>query len=530
MFSNQQNDKFDRTRLLTYFLVSAAFLYFVFSPAINILYYAGDSFRYAFGGFDKRCGTDDGFYFMMTLGRPLQAYLDCVSYKFAYTMERMAILRMVSVGLLALAVALFSDWLYQLKFSFWAALFIAGGIIIMPRLYGDSVITAATSLPVSIVFTLMAYRFVNTAHAYNEKLQSQHAIKYYLAAGAFILMALVSYPATTFFFGTLVLTKVLFRNMVKWESTRREVIIEILLFGVVCVIYFIGAFINMRYNAQAPIPTQYHIDHPNFSVAELLGRLMMLGNMFTIIWQVLPVGSYELQGWIMSGILAAGFISAIILLVIKRSKTQNSEEIWQAVGLACVLVMLCSSFFLIIPTRDVGARLLFGPISAGLVIMVWCLSRVLDLVIPTFSAAVLTVVLGLFMMTDAYYANVYSLTTALSIEKRANYLKAIVAEYLGKGQDLKRIHLVLRQPDYAYNRFFQANAVLVDLLGHGNYTLEWCSLARGIEGAEKDHQPEMKKCLAALPRNGIGVTYSYKDEPYTKTKGTLVIVNDNDQF
>ncbi|EKD71525.1 MAG: hypothetical protein ACD_46C00168G0001, partial [uncultured bacterium] len=57
-------------RLITYLFISVILLYFVFSPAINILYYSSDDFRYAFGGFDKSCSTDDGFYFMQTLGRP----------------------------------------------------------------------------------------------------------------------------------------------------------------------------------------------------------------------------------------------------------------------------------------------------------------------------------------------------------------------------------------------------------------------------------------------------------------------------
>ena len=119
-------------RLLLFIFASTILLYFIFFPAVNSLYYSHDDFRYLFGGFSKACKTDDGFEFMWTLGRPLQAYLDCLNYKFGYTFERMREVRIFSVILLGCGMGLLADSLVCLGLSIGVAFFSAGIFFLLP--------------------------------------------------------------------------------------------------------------------------------------------------------------------------------------------------------------------------------------------------------------------------------------------------------------------------------------------------------------------------------------------------------------
>src|SRR5688572_6230258 len=97
-------------RILFYMMLSSVILYFIFLPGVSFLYHTGDDYRYAFGGLGKACIKDDGFEFMITLGRPLQAYMDCAVFKFAYTLERMKMIRIFSVVLMGCALGLILEW------------------------------------------------------------------------------------------------------------------------------------------------------------------------------------------------------------------------------------------------------------------------------------------------------------------------------------------------------------------------------------------------------------------------------------
>src|SRR3990167_7801528 len=116
----------DRQKMNIAFMVAGAtIMFFIFAPAINIPFYNGDAYRYVFGGFGQSYKSDVGFEFMLTLGRPLQAYLDCFVYKFAYTLERMKTIRLISIILMGCATGLFAEWLYRLGLTVWSAFFAA---------------------------------------------------------------------------------------------------------------------------------------------------------------------------------------------------------------------------------------------------------------------------------------------------------------------------------------------------------------------------------------------------------------------
>lgn len=507
----------NRGRLLTFILASIILLYFIFAPGINGTYYAADDFRYAFGGYNQSCKNDDGFEFMLTLGRPLQAYLDCINYKFAYTMERMSIARLISVFLMGCGMGLLAEYFFCLGLSFWAAFFAAGCVFLIPHLYGDAVFTSASSLPFSLVLALLGYRYVNKIGL----------------ASALIFCALLTYPATTFIFPSLIMAKLLFSNLSDWARTQREALQESILFIAVCTIYFIWSYYNMRYHALAPVPDQYRLDHPNLSLTEVIKRLVLLGNVFNPFWELIPGGNMIRQGWLMLGVFATGAICGALIffksVLFLYNKKRALIQLAQVIAGVAALFILSSAFILIIPDRDNGGspRLLFGVIAAGLILVFWSI-HIISAALPLKRKSnIAFMMVALLFLTQAHYANLYTQASASRFIQKIDNVKTLISGYLHTNKPLRRIHFVLTKPDYPYNKFFLANGGLMQVLGRDNYTIKWCSLPRGVPEDEPNHQQEAIACIDALPKNGIGITYSYKEEPFKITKDMLIINKNN---
>lgn len=527
----------DRKRLFFFISMSFVLLYFIFSPATHILYYGGEDFRYAVGGTNRLCKQDDGFYFMRTLGRPLQAYMDCMVYKVTQTLAHMVVLRIFAVFLLGLGMGLLADWLYMLGFSYWSAFFAAGCLLLIQKLYSDTILTAAISLIVPILFVLLAYRCLSQAHQYvdsfasNAKAQKR---KCFFIASLFLLSALLTYPAMTFFFGTLVLLKLLFSNLQHWSKTRREVLQEMLLFVAVCIIYFIWASYNMRYHAHAPIPEQYRM-HFNLNIMEIFERTLPLLNVFTGgPWVLLfplgfPLGA-NFQGYLTIILIVGAIVFAWTRFSKGQFYLQNRQQalltLTQAVIAVLILLFFSSAFYLLIPNKeDMGSRLIFASVASGFPILFWSIYRWGDIFSAHFKPIVVSLIIGIIFFLEGYQANVKIMYDALHYAHTLNLTKTQIAHYLMKKNALRRIHFIIPEPEHPYNKFFLANAALVQLAGPGSYLIKWCSLPRGMPGAEKDHTQEMLTCVGTLPLNGIAITYTRPGEPIKKSEKMLLMSN-----
>lgn len=516
--------------ILFYIVASVLLLYFIYEPAIHILYYAGDDYRYAFGGADKSCGTDDGFYFMLTLGRPIQAYLDCLNYKFAYTLERMSVLRLIAVCLMGCGMGMLAQWFRCLGFSFVGAFLAAGCFFLLPHTQ-VTVAMGATSVPVLLILAIVSYACVRRAHTYTGLLGKDARRKensWIALSGVLILCSLMTYPAMSFIFVSLILTNLLFSKLVDWQTTRRDVLRETTLFCAMCIFYFVGSYCKMHYFPQAPVTVQYQIDNPNFNMLEVFDRFLLLANLFNKrIWDIFPFGYIAYQGLIMIVVLVGGIAFAITNYIqspfYKHNQRRALVYLFQAAIAVFALLILSSAFFLVIPTLDLGDRLRYGSVCSLLALLIWAVYQWSTIYLPHIRAYAICVALGVFFMIQGSQEK--HMTTAYAIYW-AGYLndtKMKISHYLADGNKLRRIHFTIPKTDYPYDRFFLTNGALVQLLGHGNYALKWCSLPRGAKGKEKDHQQEAIRCIEELPKNGIAVTYNYSGEPYKKTKNMLLL-------
>src|SRR3990167_8518001 len=425
------------------------------------------------------------------------------------TME-MSFIRLISIVLMGLGMGLLADWLCCVGFSSGSAFFVAGLFFLIQRLYGDAVLTGATSLPFAVLFTIISYR-------YAEK-------KSWLLAVIFILCALLTYPAMAFFFGTLLLLKTLFSPLTAWRKTRKTLAQETALFVAACVIYFLWAHFSSNPHR---LPEQYRLQ-PNLSLAEIASRLLPLINVFESGPWKLPLTQPLWQGWITLSLLVSGLL--IVLASFMKSdfyinnKRMAVSYLGQIIFITTVIFFMCSGFYLIIPGReDMGSRMLFATVASCFPIILWCIYQI-SLLFPMHlrpSAALASV--GLLFCITAYKANIVTTINALNYAQYISLVKNQITSYLATGAPLQRIHYIVPEPGYPYNKLLLTNAVFARLPNLPSYKLTWCSPQRSTANAENEYQREVIKCIATLPVASIAVTFSRPDEPFTRTPHMLVM-------
>lgn len=505
----------DKNVLILIIFLSVVSFIFIFLPAINLPYYAGDAYRYALGGIYQSCKADDGFEFMLTLGRPLQAYLDCFVYKFAYSFEHMKIVRLLAVTLSGIAMAMFALQLYRWNIAPAIAFFVAGCLFLIPHLYEDTVIAGALSLPVSIIFTELAYFFFNKTHL------TQYSKSWLYFAAISLLTALFTYPALAFFFVTLILARFLFDSK-PWQILRKEIFRESVFFLLVCVMYFIIAYLNMHFHSLAPVPDAYQLNHPNLDFFEIVNRFLSLGNVFSYHWQILRLTSIQIQGWIILIILAFGIGFFLINFFLK----QTIDDALQYLFVFFFLCILSAGFFLVIPSsqQPIMLRFLFGALASALVILFWCLYQCVIFFPKKIKTGFVFFMVFTLFLIESYQAGIHTMASAIAYEHYFNSIAIKATDYLAKTNHLKRLHFVLAKNDYPYLKFFMAHQILKLTAPNTNYSLVWCSLPRGIVGREQDHQPEILDCIHRIKdTNRVAVTYSFENETFNATPDTLLI-------
>src|SRR3990167_1706681 len=483
---NQTNIRHYNGSILAFSIVGVMAMYFIFAPAINLLYYNVDAFRYVYGGFGQSCKSDDGFEFMLTLGRPLQAYLDCFVYKFAYTLERMKTIRLISIILMGCATGLFAEWLYRLGLTVWSAFFAAGCLFLLPHLYEDTVLVGALSLPIALIFAQLGYRCLYLLNISNSKKQ--------MLAASLLMLALLTYPAMAFFFVTLILTKFLFSNFSDWMRLRNELFQEMLLFCMVCAVYFVLAYLNMRFHSLAPVPIQYQLNHPNLNIHEMANRLGYLMNVFGRQWEVMSLHPGNTQGWMMIALIASGILIRLNYRVFfqylsRLPSLTNLAKSGQIVLTLFMLMVLSSGFFLTIPSAEspIMLRFLFAPLAAGFMLILWCM-RQWDSILPTYmQKRLISGIIISFFLIESYEACVHTFVSALAVEQYMHVVVQKVNNYLTRGNKLQRVHFILAEQEYPYTKFFMTRAIL-NMLGQENSEIKWCSLPRGFNGKEEDYQ------------------------------------------
>ena len=522
---------FDFKRISTYFLLSSIVLYFIFLIPIHSSYYGGEDLKFLFGGWNKPCVMEDGFNWVKSLGRPLQAYMECASFKYASSLAGLKVIRFICILLFGLGMGLFADWLCTLGFSFWGAFCASGSLFLIPKLYSDTILTSVLALPFAVLFSVIAYRCICESHDYSFSDIKNKFIWQFLGM-LFLLFALLTYPAMAFVFGSFILFKTFFSQVRNWPKKRIEISKEIFIFFFVCFIYFLWGQYRIYRHPRASIPIQYQM-HANLNLHELVHRIRPILNVFgegpwvTLFPQGFPLGGVTGQGWLTLLVLVLGvFIGFFTFLRNSFSRNQDYSffTLIQQIFIVFILFGLCNAFYLGIPVQEtMGSKLLFASVASGIPLLFWCVYQCVSIFPKRMNQNLFFAFLVVFFVIEGSQASLSTAENVRFFEKRFALLQHTVSEYLVKGNHLQRLHFIIPEPDHAYMRFFWANAVLLHTLGQKSYQIKWCSLPRGYEGKEEDHQAEALACIHSLSKGTIAITYTRPGEHYLNSKDMLLM-------
>lgn len=495
---------FDQRKWLLIFF-SLFILYLIFSPAIHILHYSGDDFKYSFGGISKSCAENDDYHFLLTTGRPLQTFVDCLGFKFGYTLEGMRTIRLLTVITMGMVMGLLADYLCTLGLSFWVSFFASGCLLLIAHLYGDAIPMGSIALPFALLMALMGYRAINRFYS--------HTKKWLVLSFICILAALLTYPALAFFFITLMLMKFLTHMSLRVgdqtdlvrSRIKQELFIEFFVFVTACLVYFAWAYYNIRYHARTEIPAAYQVDQPNFNVLEMFNRLILLGNIFSSWWPLSPRMNIEWQGWIM--------VIGLLGIIVKQTKI-----FFIAMG----ILIINSGFFLIMPNLNVVENRVLYPIIVSSLVLVfsgfWQWKNILPE--PWGKRLILLGLIALFLSLGKQ-AGLVTMANAISHVEYLHHTQESLAEYLQTGQELKRIHFIIPQSNSPYDRYTHTQAALTPLMKGKKFRLRWCAQS----SLGNNHTEEAIHCLASMKNSDIAVTYSFEGEPFIQTNGMTIVQN-----
>lgn len=502
---------FFENRFYHYIFISIFLLYLIFLPTLNILHYSGDDFKYSFGATYKSCAENDGYHFMLSVGRPLQAMVDCLGFKFGYTLFGMKIMRIFTVIAMGIVMGLLVDWFCILGFTLPIAFFAAGNLVLIEHMYGDAIPMAAISLPLAVLFAIIAYRFMHAAHSMTQRIWLWRVLAFLV-----LLAALLTYPALAFFYVTLMLSKCLFaqQNYPCPGKMRKELFRELVLFSLTCGIYFIWAAYNIRYHLRTEVPPSYHVGQPNLNIFEMIRRLILLGNLFSSWWPLSPLNNLLIQGWAIIISISGGLLFMLVRVVKNFQSKKKFVFVEQSfVGLS--LVILSGAFFLVMPNLDiVENRILFSIITSVLLVSYWGWCQVIKILPFKFENHLLLAALVLLFLTLSYQASTVTMVNAMSHVEYLNSTKLALSSYLDSGKIPRRIHFVIPESNSPYDRYPLANSALSQLINKKSYSLHWCAESRtaGV-------------CLSHLKPNGIAVTYSIDQDIFPQTQNMVVIQN-----
>jgi hypothetical protein len=512
-----------RKELFLYFILGFIVLYFVYSAALTLPFYHHDVYKYSTGGIHKACTSNQGHEYIISLGRPISAYLDCLNNDMGYTFAGMRYLRIFCALLSAFLLSVFALYLRHSGFTRQNAFLLSGAIFFLP-MTATVMIMACSTLTVALLLAFAAHYFI----ARTEFSVHSRSVFYLLTGILFLLASFFTYPAMTAFFLMPALIKVLFEPLSAWKHTRKIVCRDVLIYFVISVCGFVLAKWLQQHMALLGIPPTYRfILNPH-----IFARVIPL-----LLW--LPV-FWNLDAGLLQTLFIFAFIFIACVCAFKPfyQNKLNSAYLMQAIIAVLILSGSGASVFLLSPSNEVAlTRVGFVFQAMEIVILVWCFAQIQTLFFNTKTQAALLFSAFLFL-TGAYCANYYVTLSALNDYTELNFITNRIAMELYSHKNFKRIHIIapdvinyngMRPHDdiFNFNSTFtdsdianMVNTALLQIAQRHSFGVVNCVFS-ATESALLFKQEE--QCInSALPRD-IAVTYSLPRAPVYQSPDMLVI-------
>jgi hypothetical protein len=513
------------TEFFIYFVLSAAAIFFVFSGAITIPFYHHDIYKFSMGGVNQACNMDQGFSFIVTLGRPIAAYLDCVNNKFGNTLQGVAWIRIVCVLVTALGMSWFALWLRHLKISFMIAFLIAGSIFFLPAIQ-TVMIMIATSMLAALLFAMASHYFISLGGW-----STLRNTTISLLGLGLLFLALLTYPALTAFFLIPALLKILFCPLSEWLATRKTIVRDVLVYCFCCVIYFgFAKELQQHRDLFNGVPSAYQFKLN----LHFLTRITSLYQVRALLWNIYVNAKLSI---FINLVIVAGCFAALRNFLKENGKISS---LLQAILATLLLIVSMSAIYLTAPEEILATRVIFAFQVVVILLLFWSLLNISSLFVRQ-KEKILLYSAAILFFTGAYLANNIVTMSALNDYTELNFITNNIRTRLAQNKlPPKRIHIIAshqinetgmqyRAGDDIFNinsTYFASDsanivyAALLQLAPRGTYAVTDCVFTQADTAAQLANE---MKCINTTQAKSIPVTNSKAGELFQLSPDTFII-------
>lgn len=534
--------------ILSLFAISFVFLYFIYSPALNLDFVHHDQYRFfqEYHGrapdidtFKNDCHNDREYGWIRTLGRFVSAEIECSINKYTRTSSDLGLIRYIAIGLSALSATLIAILLIQIRKGKIFALLTGLTFFTLPGIVNFIHMNNLPNLLVIFLALLSALMILGIDRSTSSGRWFPHLWQWFLYIFALMvfLVAIFSYPTLAMILFLPLLLHILFDN--RDGISRVKMIQYIRLFGVHLMVFGLSAviyWVTVKYFIQAglKIPANYQVgftdDLMGKSAWFYYGVMRKTANLQNIYYFINDLST------LVSGIIGLSLFVAPLINIFKYKKNWKDEGTVLVVQLIAIVVIggIISAPILLMSSTFLMSRVI---LPVGMVVLavflfaIWRLSQVLPMVKT--EAALL--VAALYFTIAAFSAGRISAQSALNDFMELHHIATTVASKIDEGID--RIHVIMPIKDniparLAYNGFpFIGDEFNNNSLSHLHFVPEIVRTAvLQLLPDEKSFvvtgcpNSKVLECLAGKKyKNEIFVTFSFVGEEFIKTNGTVVV-------
>lgn len=427
------------------FIFSLVWMYFVYSPTVNIPFANHDQYRYFVPKTSSPTSEPQFIWLFLITGRPLSALIEQLIFRFTHTLNDLTIIRLIAIILTGFLVTLFSNWLSSnQKFSKIEAFCISIAVFTLPGIQNFIIMTNVSNLT-AITLAFLSYLSIIKI--------DEFSIKGYLPSAALLLGSLFIYPALTFFFFVPLLIRLLLSDK---ESISKEIKLTFRAIAFViinCIIYYalvkcvLHTIYNFYHNINAVQP-DYNFNLLNipifFAIMNLLKRVYPMASSFWIFHTSLPL-------LILGGLIPFIFLSIKIKEITKIIKNKNRWIIPLLLMFQIIIFFAAGSFtFLIKPYFPILYRTLFVLSAMLLVLMLISIFYLSDRGFPSLTKYFRIITCFLLLIIPSILANRNVAHTALNANMEINHIITTIRKSNLKNPE--KIHFRIPQRvEYGYN-------------------------------------------------------------------------------
>jgi hypothetical protein len=508
------------------------YFYYVFAPAAVVPFAHHDQYRYFredghLPGFKGVRQNDSQYGWLRVIGRPVAAELEYQVFRRVRTLEDLMRVRLLTLGLVALAAAWWACWLRTLGLSTLTASALGAATFTLP---GVSFTVFMTSLNHPVAF-LLALASAGLSHValspglVRSRFLLLRTLMVGMAAGFFVL-ALLSYPASAFVILLPSFAALTLGGPAEWRRAKTLAVGTLAVVGTGCVIYFLVVRLHFGANFSENSPAAYRVavsphlaDNLHLFATQTLVAALNLWNIFpnhTLMLAVLCV-------------IGSGGIVHLLRLV--RSRPGLSQCRRHLLVLAAIPAFLVISDLPMIASSAASMMLYRAHFACAALVLTLLFAAVrgwVSLLPERMRARALLGAAAGLMIAGGAYANYTFHLNCLNSNKELEFIRSRIASRLDT--PLRRIHIIGPRSGPIgcngcrksgadefnhYSTCFEPDvphivrAALLCLMPPSNFLTQPVA-----------HTPDG---LRQIQPNAVAVTYSNPGDPVLPSSGTIII-------